>query len=502
MDRYDYNTGKLLRPGDQQSIYNMNTGQKIGDPTSTPVASPTNPTVGEMYKPFQAPTPDAGDASLNKIGSYYEGLANSDVNEDNIRRATLGRFQAEIDATNRVYADKIAEAAFQGQGRLGTSRASQARGGLLGSDFGAAQTDKVTAYNTDITNSIRDQQMATISAILGKADQASVDEIAAKTKAKQEGADSYIKFLTSSKERKQGKLTELGQALLLQGLSPEDIDPSELQKIATSYGVSEGDIKTSYLTAKRAKDAEDIDNGFALSEGQNRYDSKGNLIASGNPKIPASAEEYEFAKQNGYTGSFTEYQNEDANRKAKVAGAGAGGLTPYQQFQGGLTLGAKVDNLVKASKEVVNRASLAQQALDRYNRGEVKDLNATSQVVITNFNKILDPTSVVRESEYARSPEGQSFLAQLEGKAQRIMQGGAGLTPASLNEFVNLGNTFAKKAQASIDEEKSRAVSYAQKFGIDTGYVGGGYNPGGSPSNIDGSQVITAPDGQEIIITD
>lgn len=33
--------------------------------------------------------------------------------------------------------------------------------------------------------------------------------------------------------------------------------------------------------------------------------------------------EYNFAKENGYTGSFTQYQNEDANRKAKAAGSGA-----------------------------------------------------------------------------------------------------------------------------------------------------------------------------------
>ena len=39
--------------------------------------------------------------------------------------------------------------------------------------------------------------------------------------------------------------------------------------------------------------------------------------------LPASIQEYEYAKKNGYTGTFSQYQNEDANRKAVVAKAGA-----------------------------------------------------------------------------------------------------------------------------------------------------------------------------------
>lgn len=37
---------------------------------------------------------------------------------------------------------------------------------------------------------------------------------------------------------------------------------------------------------------------------------------------PASVQEYQFAVKNGYTGSFTQYQNEDANRKVAIAKAG------------------------------------------------------------------------------------------------------------------------------------------------------------------------------------
>ena len=37
-------------------------------------------------------------------------------------------------------------------------------------------------------------------------------------------------------------------------------------------------------------------------------------------------------------------------------------------------------------------------AWDRYATGKATDLNATSQAIITAFNKVLDPTSVVRDT--------------------------------------------------------------------------------------------------------
>lgn len=39
---------------------------------------------------------------------------------------------------------------------------------------------------------------------------------------------------------------------------------------------------------------------------------------------PSSVQEYEYAKAQGYTGSFNDYQNLDANRKIAIAKAGVG----------------------------------------------------------------------------------------------------------------------------------------------------------------------------------
>ncbi len=70
---------------------------------------------------------------------------------------------------------------------------------------------------------------------------------------------------------------------------------------------------------------------FNLSPGQTRYAYDPTTgaykevasAAANEPAGPASVQEYEYAKKNGYTGTFAQYQNEDANRKAKAAGGTA-----------------------------------------------------------------------------------------------------------------------------------------------------------------------------------
>lgn len=79
------------------------------------------------------------------------------------------------------------------------------------------------------------------------------------------------------------------------------------------------------------KNKQDQNAPFELSPGQSRYTYNPttgkyevSAAADAKPNLPVSAEEYEYAKKNGYTGTYAQYQNEDANRKAKAAGSGSG----------------------------------------------------------------------------------------------------------------------------------------------------------------------------------
>ena len=62
---------------------------------------------------------------------------------------------------------------------------------------------------------------------------------------------------------------------------------------------------------------------------------------------------------------------------------------------------------------------------------------ALDQALVNLFNKITDPGSVVRESEFARTAEGQALIERLKGMVPKLQAGGVGLTDAERQEMVN-----------------------------------------------------------------
>ena len=81
------------------------------------------------------------------------------------------------------------QARLEGQGRLGSTRAISARSGLLGSDFGSAQKEKILWYNSDVNSGIQAERSAKIGTILGRVRQSVLDEIKLKNDARQQGRE-------------------------------------------------------------------------------------------------------------------------------------------------------------------------------------------------------------------------------------------------------------------------------------------------------------------------
>jgi hypothetical protein len=72
---------------------------------------------------------------------------------------------------------------------------------------------------------------------------------------------------------------------------------------------------------------------------------------------------------------------------------------------------------------------------------------ALDQAVITLYNKILDSGSVVRESEYARTEEGQALIERMKGIMPKIKQGGTGLTIKELGEVMDAAKVLRDAAE-------------------------------------------------------
>lgn len=98
---------------------------------------------------------------------------------------------------------------------------------------------------------------------------------------------------------------------------------------------------------------------------------------------------------------------------------------------------------------------------------------AADQALVTTFNKMLDPGSVVRESEYARTGEGQSAMAQLQGFIERVRQGGVGLTDENRKSVVDISKKLMQEAQKVYQSKREEYTAYAKDYKTDPRLVVG-----------------------------
>ena len=96
---------------------------------------------------------------------------------------------------------------------------------------------------------------------------------------------------------------------------------------------------------------------------------------------------------------------------------------------------------------------------------------AVDQALITLYNKLTDPTSVVRESEYARTAQNIPLLNQIKGKVDKVMTGGAGLTSAEREALMKMATLMEKGYDDIYQLRRKEYHSYGQQIGIDSSFL-------------------------------
>jgi len=130
---------------------------------------------------------------------------------------------------------------------------------------------------------------------------------------------------------------------------------------------------------------------------------------------------------------------------------GEGGLNPstLTKVQ---TLANSFDShpIIKLYNEVQNKSISVRGIIDS-GVGGPADL-----ALVFEFMKALDPTSVVRESEYARTASDIALLNRIRGKWEKVQTGGAGLTIDEREAIARMAKNFyqaAKKRYTDAFEE-------------------------------------------------
>jgi hypothetical protein len=178
---------------------------------------------------------------------------------------------------------------------------------------------------------------------------------------------------------------------------------------------------------------------------------------------PGSYQEYLLAQQQGYAGSYIDYQNDDANRKARASGGGAGGLglTPNQINSTVNQIAGAFDNepIVKNYNVLAEGKAFADSISN-----ETKN-PADQQGMIYAFAKAMDPASVVREGEYATVQKYAQSWAQTFGfNAERIFSNSPFLSSqaiANMKATINSKLQAAKKNYDNVYSEYQRQIEGA-----------------------------------------
>lgn len=196
------------------------------NPSTTPNPTQTSPSVSELAK--NSNFAFRSDPMLDQLKQD----ANKTIDEEAIRQQEMDRIQEQINAIRGVYANEIAAANREGEGRLGSQRAISARSGLIGSDFGEAQKTKVEGYNRDVVNGINSRMSADIAAIFQKAQDRASERIKLETDQKRMDRDEYLKRLDQLTADSRKDLATIAAS----GVNYDELDDATKQLLANNSG--------------------------------------------------------------------------------------------------------------------------------------------------------------------------------------------------------------------------------------------------------------------------
>ena len=111
------------------------------------------------------------------------------------------------------------------------------------------------------------------------------------------------------------------------------------------------------------------------------------------------------------------------------------------------------------------------QAMDQFLRGDksgaIQNKIGLDQAIITLFNKLTDPTSVVRESEFARTPENAPIVNKMIGAIERIRAGGVGITSDDREALVKAARIIADARGGQFNDLRQKYSELAVSTGTE-----------------------------------
>lgn len=141
-----------------------------------------------------------------------------------------------------------------------------------------------------------------------------------------------------------------------------------------------------------------------------------------------------------------------------------------ESFKKGITPKDKIGMISTARKEFtgLQRVKDFDSIANAYGRivASAKDPSPAGDLsLIFNYMKMLDPGSVVRESEFAAAAAAGSYGERLQGFILNIRDGTT-LAPGQRADFINRANLLYEQAETLYDQTRNEYITYATDAGL------------------------------------
>ena len=488
-------------------------GSKISNPISWNSQYPSgNTSTAPGYSDATGDTTEAGGGYMGgstgarpildgTSSQYMTDMPEAPKSLAEIRADQLSQAQSAIDATAALFTEQQRQINVAGASQLAQTSSNNVGAGLAGSPF--AQTNEAgVQQNTQYQlNAQAAQRSADISGIMQQAeansqnlyqqgvenyrsdrDFAVSERDSAYSRSRLEAADAEAKQ-EAAKKSSQDTILNLAKA----GYSLDEMNPQEYKALLAKSGMTDFEAHAIWAASSPEANAEmTVQNGMIVQTYFDPHTGKPVVKTTPlPPELAGAATPPDIGTQVLGDGSVLFYdKNNPLDENGNLRTIKYKGSDITKPVDGSSWNGSTVSTLgrLKDSKYLTDAGKLADDfsqnpavkgfATQQEGLGYAStyDVNTTnpyeSQALIFGFMKVLDPTSVVREGEYATAQKNTSLLGQLGIKLDNI-SGVKVLTPEQSQQIVDAIKTRYTSAESAYNNIVSQYSSRASSFGID-----------------------------------
>lgn len=172
--------------------------------------------------------------------------------------------------------------------------------------------------------------------------------------------------------------------------------------------------------------------------------------------------------------------------KVKMYIEALGGMTKRKITEGKEDARLKRNDLVDSTKireEFINRPEVKEyitvntsvksmdSLLKNAKSGNIQNKVALDQALVTMYNKLTDPNSVVRESEYARTAGNLPLMNRFSGALEKVQKGGAGLTDSDRDALVWGAKVIADERGKTYSDTLKSYTDLSNQYGIEPSLI-------------------------------